>query len=304
MNNCKCSPNDQIDETESQPLTIYFAVSAGIVFFFMAFLIVGYALRYPERTGQFGDSFGVLNAFSSALAFLFVAISLHVQYRDFQHSLKEFRKSSAAQQESAFVQRNATLVQAMELHTTLFKESVFTIKELLADEFARERALRVFDYRWHLESIIADSRSKTGDTLPPRNDYRERRKKACICLSFATQLGAIASSSWTRNIKEFNRLMKMWDMRYQRLLSELDELQKESLFNVRQFKKEIRLLNGEKASLSFEKINRERREMEHGPLCTHGDSCVVWQSKVNTLAQRFLQLACKNLEIKLNDKPT
>lgn len=60
---------------------------------------------YPdlEQRGQFGDSYGTINALFSGLALTLVAWSVFLQRRDLQATLQELQRSAQAQEESKSV---------------------------------------------------------------------------------------------------------------------------------------------------------------------------------------------------------
>jgi hypothetical protein len=167
--------------------------------FFLAFLLILiFFLNDAEKTGQFGDSFGAVNALFSALAFAFVVISLFIQMRELSESLQQFRDANAAHQSTNDVQRKATLVQAMANHTQLERDSVFHLKEIYPDSHECKRLLRTFDYLFDLELLIAELSNRVGPSL---DLYSRQRRLALLLLHYADTMFETSSPSMVYNGK-------------------------------------------------------------------------------------------------------
>ncbi|MFF3700765.1 MULTISPECIES: putative phage abortive infection protein [Pseudomonas] len=101
---------------------IFSVLSFYIIYY--AFLYSGYAdsLDVSElkgvRSGTFGDAFGTLNAFFSALAFSGVLLSLHFQRKDIKSSHAQTHRQQIESQFYNLLSLQQQIVQGFDLHLT------------------------------------------------------------------------------------------------------------------------------------------------------------------------------------------
>jgi hypothetical protein len=108
-----------------------------VLFFYIAFtfaiLIMQWSIQVkPNRegvrdkaialTGQFGDTYGMLNALFSGFAFVAVIVSLNLQRHDLQASLEEFQHSVKAQTDLAIEAKKQSEIQENLMKSQLLRD--------------------------------------------------------------------------------------------------------------------------------------------------------------------------------------
>lgn len=150
--------------------------------------MLSYFISNKTETAQFGDSFGAINAFFSALAFGIIAVGLFLQMSELRHSIEAFQQSADAQQDSVGVQRNATLVQAMQLLQNYAESKEFDTYKVLFNTFEKNRAFQMHDHKRLLANLINEIQSEKSGEPPKEHDSDKSEQVASDLLSLAFKI--------------------------------------------------------------------------------------------------------------------
>lgn len=177
------------DSQNSENRLLMYAI-AGVIAIFIAFLasiVVANRFFASEQVGQFGDSFGVMNAMFSALAFAVVVVSIRMQMQEFKISLRELTQSTKAHTESAQLQRDISDLQRF--------STLFSAIELLPK----------------LDERISNTQISTFEVACGLNSLREQR---LAVLKFVKQEAGLRDQDFSTKVEmdsivKCNRIIEM-----------------------------------------------------------------------------------------------
>lgn len=198
--------------------TIAFVLVVGL-FYWLGIYHVGGFFNPSQETengyseiGQYGDSFGYVNALFSGLAFAGVIVALFMQTRELAYQRREITNARKAQQRSAYAQKKAA--KAQEESVRLMNEELEHARDVSRTKVLIDFILKLEEER-ELRSLvmkIPDSSLQTPDTWAENqrdaaNVVAGTFNIAGLLVRFNKVDRSIALPEWKRIVPEcFDRL--------------------------------------------------------------------------------------------------
>ncbi|TWT98582.1 hypothetical protein [Stieleria varia] len=134
---CSCkdeASNDVENRAKRTRLLVSIFLGVGLVFFLCWGLVLTYHLNNPTSTAQFGDGFGVVNAFFSSMALAGVIAALIIQAGEYKLAETDRKEGLKAQEIIGRQQYAASLTAAINSLTELNRDR--RVERKLADQDA------------------------------------------------------------------------------------------------------------------------------------------------------------------------